>query len=158
MKFFPVTQISSPPFQYWAFPDDAQDIPEPSHQLSALCSMHHNQQPRNDAPSISVSDEEIRFEACVKSYLLTSLQNCLCSTMVDIQRGHGHGPCSQSPSKFERFHYCKSELLNHGLFAEYHPEEHDNDISLPKQGVLTFYLHYGLSYDNQPLCKSMKFI
>jgi len=158
MKFFYFTQISSSPFQYWVSPDDVRDIPEPFHLLFDLCSMRHSQQPRNDVPNISASGLEIHFEESVKFDLLASSPKCSHSRMEGIQHGHEHDLYSQLPLRFERSHYYISELSNHGFVAEYRLEEHDNDTSLPKQDEQTFYLHYGLSFDNRPYCKSMKFI
>jgi len=158
MKFLSLTQISSSPFQYWAFPYDAQDILEPSHLLFDLYSMLHNQQPRNADPNISVSVEETQFAVSVKSDLSTSLPTYSHSGTVDIQHVREHGLYSQLPLKFEHSHYYKSELSNHGFFSEYHLVEHDNDTSSPTLSERTFYLHYGWFFDNRPYRKSMKFI
>lgn len=158
MKFFYFTQISSSPFQYWASPGDAQDIPEPFRLLFDQCSMLHSRQPRNDDPNISVSRLEIHFGGSAKFYLLAFSPNCSHSWMEDIQHERVHDPCSQHPSISEHSHYCRFELSDPGFFAEYHPEEHGNDTSSPKQGELTFYLHYGSSFDIRPYCKTMKFI
>jgi hypothetical protein len=158
MKFFYFTQISNSPFQNWAFPDDVQDTLEPFLQLSAQYSMLHIQLPRNDAPNISVSVEEIRFEEYAKFDLLTSSPSYSRLVMEDIQREHEHDPCSQLPLRFEHSHYCISELSNHGFVAGYRLVKHDNDTSSPIPDERTSCLHYGLSFDNQPYCKSMNFI
>ena len=156
MKFF--TQISNSPFQYWDSLDDVQDIPEPSHLLSDLYSMLHSQLPRNGVPNISASVEEIRFEEYAKYDLLTFSQDYSHSMMVDTRRAHEHDLYSQLPLIFGHFHYCKSELSNHEFVFEYHLAERESDILLPKLNELTFYLHYGLSFDIPPYCKTMKFI
>jgi hypothetical protein len=158
MKFFSATQISNSPFPYWVFPDDAQDILEPFHQLSDLYSRHHNLLPKNGDPNISVSVEEIQSEEVVKSDILTFSPNYSHSLMEDIQREYERGLYLQPPSKFEHSHCYKSELSNLGFGVGYHLEEHDNGTLSPKQGEQTFYLHYGLSFGNQPYCKTMKFI
>ncbi len=158
MKFFSFTRISSSPFQYWAYPDDVRDILEPFHLLFDLYSMRHNQQPRNDAPNISVSGLETHSGESVKFDLSASSPNCSLSRMEDIQHARVHDPCSQHLSRSEHSHYCRLELSGPGFFAEYHPVEHGYDTSSPKQGELTFYLHYGSSFDIRPYCKTMKFI
>ncbi len=155
MKFFSLTQLSSPPFQYWVFPMMFKIF---FHQLFGLCSMHHIQQPRNDVPNISASVVETPFVTYVMSGLLTSLQSYSHSEREDIQHVHEHGLDSQLPLKFEHSHCCKSELSNHAFFAECHLVEHDNDTLSPKLGELTFYLHYGCLFYYRPHCKSMKFI
>ena len=119
MKFFYFTQISNSLSLYWAFPDDVQDILEPSHLLFAQYSMHHIQQPRNDVPNISASVPEIRFEEYEKFDLLASLPNYSHSTKVDIQYVYEHDPYSQLHLESERSLRCKSELLNHVFFAKY---------------------------------------
>ncbi len=158
MKFFYFTQISSSPFQYWASHGDVRDIPEPFRPLFDLCSMLHSRQPKNDDPNISASALETHFGESVKFDLLASSPNCSHSKMENIQHAREHDPYSQHLSISEHSHYCRFELSNLEFFAEYHPEGHDNDTSSPKQGELTFYLHYGSSFDIRPYCKTMKFI
>lgn len=125
MKFFYFTQISNSPFQYWTFPDGVQDILAPSHRLSDQYSMHHNQQPENGAPNISVSAEEIQFEAFVRFDLLASSLNYTLSKMEDIQRVHELDLYSQHPLIFEHSHYCKPELLSHEFGAEFRLVKHE---------------------------------
>ena len=158
MKFFSLTQISSSPSQYWAYPDDVQDILVPFHQLFGLYSMLHNQQPRNDAPNISVSIVGILSAASVMSDLLTSSPTYSHSERGDIQHVREHGLDSQHLLKSEHSRCCKSELSNHASFAECRLEEHDNDTLSPKQDEPTSYLHYGCLFYYRPYCKSMKFI
>ena len=158
MKFFYFTQISNSPFQYWAYPDGVQDTLEPSHQLFALCSKLHSQQPRNAVPSISVSIEEIQPVQVVRYDLLVSSPNYLHSATEDIRHGYEHGLCSQRPLEFEHSHYCKSELSNHEFGVEYRLVKHENDTLSPKPDERIVYLHYGCFCDNLPYCKTMKFI
>lgn len=156
MKFF--TQISSSPSLYWAFPDDAQDILEPFHPKYSLYSTLHNQLPKSDVPNISVSIVETLFEEAEKFSLSISLQAYLHLPKEGIQYAYERGLCSQHPLKSEHSHYCKSELANPSFVAEYLLVKHDNDILSPKLYELTAYSHYGLSFDNRPYCKSIKFI
>ena len=158
MKFFNSTQISSYPFQYWVYPGDVRDIPEPFRPLFDLYSMLYSRQPRNDDPNISVSDLETHFGEPVKFDLLTSSPDCSHSKTEDIQHVREHDPYLQHLLVFEHSHYCRFALSDLEFFVEYLPEEHGNDTSLPKQGEPTFYLHYSLSFDIQPYCKTMKFI
>jgi hypothetical protein len=94
----------------------------------------------------------------VKFDLLTSLPSYSHLVMEDIQCEHEHDPCSQLPLRFEHSHYCKSGLSNHGFAAGYRHVKHDNDTLSPIRDEQTSYLHYGLSFDNRPYCKTMKFI
>ncbi len=158
MKFFFFTQISSCPSLCWVFPDDAQDTLEPFHLLYSLYSKLHTQQPKNGDPNISVSIAEIQFEESEKFDLLVSSQAYSHSEMVDIRYAYVHDPCLQLPLRYERSHYYISEQLNPLCVAEYPLAIHENDTSSPRQGALSYNLHYGLSYDIQPYCKSKTFI
>ncbi len=158
MKFFYFTQISSSPFQYWVYPGDVRDIPEPFRPLFDRYSLLHSRQPRNDDPNISVSGLETHFGESVKFDLLTSSPDCSHSRMEDIQHAREHDPCSQLLLESKHSHYCRFALSDLEFFAEYLPEEHGNDTSLPKQGKQIFYLHYGSSFYIRLYCKTMKFI
>jgi hypothetical protein len=158
MKFFSFTQISSFPSLYWVVPDDAQDILEPFHQLYSLYSMPHIQQPRNGAPSISVSIVEIQFEDSVKSVLLVSSLTHSHSEKEDTQYAYVHDLCLLHPSRFERSHCYIFERSNPLCAAGYPLVKYEIDTSSPTQGGLSYNLHCGLSFDIQPYSKSKTFI
>ena len=158
MKFFFIIQKSSSQFQYSAYLDDVQDIPEPSSPRYYQYSMHHTLQPKNDDPNTVSSIGEILFVGCVKYVPLTSSLKYLHLSRLDIQYEYGYGLCLQHPLGFEYSHYCISERSNPSCDFEYLLVKHGNGISLPILGAQTTDLNYGSFFDNQPYHKSMKFI
>lgn len=134
MKFFlNITLISSCLFLNWAYPCDAQDILEPSHQLFCQYSMHHSLLPKNDDPNIVCSAWEIPAAKDEMNDLSASLPKYLYSMKGDIQRACEHGPCSQLLLVSLRFQNYISESENHDNDVGGRPEEHGNDIWSPIQ-------------------------
>ena len=158
MKFFSATQISNSHSPYWVYLDDVQDILAPFHQLFDLYSMHHIQQPKSDAPNISVSDEETPFEEFGKFDLLAFSPRYSHLTTVGTQHECEHDPYLQHPLRFEHSHYYISELSNLEFVVVNLLVKRDNDTWSPIQDEQTFYLHYGSFFDILPYCKTKKFI
>jgi hypothetical protein len=158
MKFFDFILISNCLIVHSVYPDDVQDIPEPSHPLYFLYSKHHNQLPKNGAPNTACPMREILVEEVVMSYPSTSLLIHLYSKKEDTQHVCEHDPCLLHPLVFEHSQYYIFEQPNHDNVPEHHPLKHDIDTSLPKQ--------YEQSNDLQnenlpyivPSCKTKKFI
>ena len=150
MKFFNTTQESNSLSLNWAYRDDAQDILVPSHPKYYLYSMRHIQQPKNDGPNTSSSNEEIQFAKYEMYGLSIASLNYLCSSMPDIQHEDEHDLYLQHPSKSEHSHYHKSELSNLVCVFEHLQRAHDNDILLPIPDVLSNDLRYDYPCDIQP--------
>ena len=158
MKFFNSTQISSYPFQYWVYPGDVRDIPEPFRPLFDLYSMLHSRQPRNDDPNISVSDLETHFGEPVKFDLLTSSPDCSHSKTEDIQHVREHDPYLQHLLVFEHF---RSHIFESGYpvtFLEGILIKHDTYTLLSKQCDNLNYLLNENCFDIKPFSKFRTFI
>jgi len=130
-----------------AYPCDVQDIPEPSHQLFFQCSKHHNQLPKNVAPSISFLTLEIHSAKDEMYVPLTSLPTCLHLMRVDTQHAYVYDLCSQHPSIYEHSHYHIFVSVNLDTGAVNLLVKHDNDIWSTKLCDNTNYLRNGNFFD-----------
>ena len=158
MKFFVFTLISSYSFECSADLYDVPNIPEPSHRLYFLYSKHHIQLPKSDDPNIFSSVLETQSVIDGKYVLSFSSLKHLHLKMEGIQHVCAHDLYSQLPSKYEHFHYHKSESEDLGNAVEHHLSKLDNDISSPKQYaslIDLLYVNYG---DSQPYSKTNTFI
>jgi hypothetical protein len=159
MKFFSILiALSSFLFENLAYPCDVQDTPEPSHLLCSLYSIHHNQLPKNDDPSISYSIQEIPVEAVLKIDLLVSLQEYSNLMMVDIPHAYEYDPCLQPLLIFEHSLYRIFELVNLYSVSVNLPSKYDTDTLLPKQYDMLNYLWSENFFDIQPFSKFKTFI
>ncbi len=158
MKFFVFILISNYLIVHSVYPDDVQDIPEPSHPLYFLYSKHHNQLPKNGDPNTACPMREILAEEVVKSYPSTSLPIHLYSTKEDTQHGCEHDLCLLPPLVFEHSQHYLFEQPNLDNVLEHHPLKHDNDISLPKRYELLNDLQNVNLTCIVPSCKTKKFI
>ena len=158
MKFFKITQESSFLSLNWVYHDDAQDTLEPFHLKYYQYSMHHNLQPKNDAPNTVSSTEEIQSAKYERYAPSTSSSNYLCSLMRDTQHEGEHGLYLQRPLKSEHSHYHKSEQLMLGYVPEHLLLIHDIDTWSPKLDELLNDLHYDSPCDIQPWSKARNFI
>jgi len=158
MKFFNFVLISSYPFGYWVYPDDAQDTPEPSHRLYCLCSKPHILQPKNVVPNTACSMQETPAEEVVRFDLSTSLLKRLCSEMVGIQYECAHDPCSQHLSESTHSQHCKFVQPSLGNEPEHRPLVRGNDTSSPILYALLNDSRNEILCDGVPSRKSMKFI
>lgn len=158
MKFFLTILISS--FLVGSLVDlyGARDIPEPFHLLHYQYSILHIQLPKNDAPSISYPILEIPAEEVLSNDPLTSLQEHLYSTMVDIQYACEYDPYLLLLSKYEHSHYRISVLKYLDIYASNLLATHGNDTSLPKLYDMLDCLLYENSFDTLPYNKSKTFI
>ena len=157
MKFFN-SLISNCQFEYSAYLDDVQDIPEPSYPLYSLYSKHHTLLPRSVDPNTVSQVKEILAEVVVMSFPSTSLPDHLCFLKGDIQYAHEHDPCLQLPLVSEHpLHYRFEQLSPYNVFERL-PLKHDIDTSLPKQYERLNDLQYANYVCILPYCKSKKFI
>ena len=154
MKFFSILPLSNFPAGSSAYLYDVPDIPEPSHQLYFLYSILQNQLPKNGDPNTFFPTREILVEEALRNDLLISSQEHLCLVRADIRYAYGCDLYSQLPLIYGHFHYHRSELEDHDIFALNHLVEHDNDILLPKLYGKSNCLLYGNSFDIQPYNKS----
>ncbi len=133
MKFFlNITLISSCLFPNWAYPCDAQDILEPSHLLSDLYSIHHNQQPKNDDPNTVCLTSGIPVVKDEMNDLLISLPKRLHSIMVGTQSAYEYDLYLQLPLIYGHPQNYISVSTNLDSDFEYHLVKRHNDILLPK--------------------------
>ncbi len=154
MKFFNLILISSYPTGRWAYPDGAQDNPAPFHRLYFLCSILHNQLPRNADPNTVFPRRETPVGATLMCAPLASLPSGLYSMRVHTQHADERDPCSLHPSVSEHSQHYISVLPNHGNEPERPPSAHDTDTWSPKRCVLSSYLPYGNSFYYSPYRKT----
>ena len=155
MKFFKIL-ISSFLFLNWAFLDDVQGIPEPSHQLYSQYSKLHIQLPKNDDPSISCLILGTLAEEALMSDLLISSQEHLYSVTVDTQYEYDH--CSQLLVIYVHSLYHILESKDHDICISNLLLIHGNNILLPTQYDNLTYLWYENFFDKNPHNKSKIFI
>ena len=159
MKFLKdIIQVSSCLSQNLVDPCDAQDIPEPSHQLFCQCSTHHNRLPINDDPNNAYPKQEIPVEEDEMNDLSASLQERLYLMKEGTQHAYEYGPYSQLLSEYERSLNHISELIGHDNDVEGHLLEHHNDTWLPILYGNSDYLLNGNSYGNSTSSKTKTFI
>ena len=157
MKFFN-SQISNYPFRYSVYPDDVQDIPEPSYLLYFPYSILHNLLPKNVGPNT--------FSLILKTPAVTSgmfcplasLPNHLFLRMEGIPHECEYDPCLQLPSISAPSRHYISGLSNLYTFSVYHLSTHDNDTSSPTQYEHSTYLQYERSFYMHPYCKCRTFL
>ena len=156
--FFNITRESSCPSQNWDGLCGVQDIPEPFHPLFCPCSMHRNQRPTNGGPSIVCPRTETPSEEAVRNAPSISSQECSPSKREDTQHAYGHGPCPQTPLRFERSQHCKSEQADHDNAPDDPLSKSCNDIWATILYDILYYLSNGSSYGSPTFHKSKIFI
>ena len=157
MKFFN-SLISSYPLEHSAYPDDVQDIPEPSGLIYCLYSKPHIQLHRNVDPNTAYPKKEILAEEVEMSYHSISLPNHSRLGMADILYACEHDPYLQLPLVSDHSQHYRFEQPNQDIVPEHHPLKHVNHTLSP-----TLYAHLtdlqNVNYVYILLCcKSKKFI
>lgn len=159
MKFFHnIILISSCLFLNLVYPCGAQDILEPSHQLSCLCSMLHNQLPRNGVPNTVCSTWEIPFVEVGMNDLSASLPKHLYSMKADILSAYEYDPYLQLLLEYEHFLNYIFGLANHDSDVECRLEEHHSGILWPIQDGNSNCLSNGNSFGSLTYNKAKTFI
>lgn len=159
MKFFlNITLISSCLFLNWAYPYDAQDIPEPSHLLSFQYSKLHNLQPKSVDPNTAFLDSEIPVVEDEMNVLSVSLPKCLYSMTQDIQHAYEYDPYLQLLLEYGHSQNYISVLTNHDNDFEYPLAKRHNDILSPTQGGSSNCLSNVNSFCSFPFNKTKTFI
>ncbi len=158
MKFYNSIPISSYLLGCWVYHDDVRDILEPFHPLYCHYSKHHNQLPKSVDPSTSCPMRKTPVVEALTFSPLSSLLTHLYSKMAHTLRGYVRDLCLLLLSIYSHFRHYISEPLS--LYNEpvHPPLTRDNDISLPRQYVLSIDLQYVNLFDFVPYRKSMKFI
>ncbi len=158
MKFFVIILLSS--FHGWclAYPDDAQDILEPSHRLYFQYSTHQSQLPRSVSPNTSYLALGIPAAKASRIFPSTFLLIDLLLEMEHTQYACEYDLCLQHLLECGHSRYYKSGLEY--LDSEFANRllEHDSDISLPKQYGNSTDLLYVNSFYILPYNKAKIFI
>ncbi len=159
MKFFlKIILISSCLFLNSAYSCDAQDILEPSHLLSDLYSMHHNQLPKNDEPSTVCLTWGIPVVIDERNDPLISLPKYLYSMTVDTLCAYEYDLCLQLLLKYEHFQSYISVSTNLDNDFECHLVKQNNDILSPKLYDNLNYLSNVNSFGSLTFNKTKTFI
>ena len=158
MKFFVIILLSS--FDGWslAYPDDAQDILEPSRQLYYLYSILQSQQPRSVFPSTSYQVLGIPVAKVLKTFPSASSPIGSLQVKAHTQYACEYDPYLQPLLGCEHFHYCRFGLEYRDNEFANHLLKHDTDTLLPKLYGNSSDLLYGNSFYILPYNKTKTFI